>query len=214
MNIEKLLDSHLAEEQAKPRERSGKFSPSSFGQCYRRQVYNRKNVPVTNPPDARALRIFKIGKLTHEYIQSLIPNEKEVCEKHYDGEDFHGYADHVGDNYIEDFKTVNGFKFKKISRKDMTSKKVAEECPDYVMQIMAYCLWFDKPIGRLTFINKDDWQIRQYDFKLEDYKDLVEDEIQMLRAFWNRDRLPPPLPRLYGGNECRYCSWEKHCKYS
>jgi NTP pyrophosphatase (non-canonical NTP hydrolase) len=206
MNIEGLLDQELAKEQAVPRKRSGKFSPSSFGQCYRRQIWNRMDEPKTNEPDARALRIFKIGKMVHEYLQSLIPNTDEVCEKHYEGEDFHGFADHVGEDFVEDFKTVNGFKFKKICNE---KTDIASECSDYILQLMAYCLWFDKPVGRLTFINKDDWQIRVFDFKLADYKEKVEDEMDTLMLFWkNRERrLPSALPRLYRGSECRYCNF-------
>lgn len=208
MDIEKLLDKELAREQAEPRERSGKFSPSSFGQCYRRQIWNRRNEPKTNEPSPEALRIFKIGKLTHEYLQSLIPDNEEVCEKHYEEDDFHGFADHVGADFVEDFKTVNGFKFKKVCS---PKTNIVEECSDYILQLMTYCLWFDKPIGKLTFVNKDDWKIKTFTFKLEDYINDVQEEMNMLMAFWHRESLPPALPRLYGGRECQYCAYKTLC---
>jgi len=204
MNIEEMLDSQLAKEQAVPRKRSGKFSPSSFGQCYRRQIWNRRDETVTNPPSSKALRIFKIGKLTHEYFQSLIPNNKEVCEKHHENDNFNMYTDWVNDDFIEDFKTVNGYKFKKICN---PNTDINSECIDYILQLMGYCKWFGKPKGRLTFINKDDWKIKPFEFLLTDWIDKVDEEIDLLMAFWKSGKLPPAMPKLYRGRECTYCAF-------
>jgi hypothetical protein len=207
--IEKLLDEHLEKENSKPRKRSGKFSPSSFHQCYRRQIYNRRNEPQTNPPNERALRIFKIGNIVHEYLQKLIPNHEQVCEVKFENENFIGFADHVGDNYIEDFKTVGSFKFKQINVKNAV---IDVNCRDYILQLMTYCYFMDKPIGKLTFVNKDDWQIKTFEFKLEDYKDKVEMEMNTLMNYWSTKTLPPATPRLYHGKECMYCNFKGLCK--
>ena len=74
--IEKLIDDYLLAEQTQraKKERSGLWSPSSFGRCFRYQFWNRKNEPQTNPPDLRALKIFKVGNIFHDFIQSMLPD--------------------------------------------------------------------------------------------------------------------------------------------
>jgi len=135
-----------------------------------------------------------------------------VCEKQYSDDNFTGFADHVGPDYVEDFKTVGGYKFKIISGKDAD---ITVNSRDYILQLMAYCLWFNKPIGKLTFVNKDDWNIRTFEFKLDDYREKLKEEIDTLMEYWNKQELPPAKPRLYKDNgECRYCNFsiKNKCK--
>lgn len=210
MNIETLIDDHLENKRNQETRDLGKFRASSFGRCYLAQVLKRRGEEETNPPGAKSLRIFNIGHMVHEYVQNLIPNKNEVCELEYQDEDFSGHCDYVGDTYVEDYKTVNVFKFNQIIKK---GADVAEIVPNYVLQLMAYCKWWDKPTGRLTFINKDDWRIKSFDFQYSDYEDLLEDEFDILKAFWNKNRLPPAMPRIrYGrSEECIYCGYKDRC---
>jgi hypothetical protein len=69
MTIQEMVDKALIRPE---RVRSGKWSPSSFGGCYRKQFWNRKDEPKSNPPDARTLRVFAAGQLFHDFIQNII----------------------------------------------------------------------------------------------------------------------------------------------
>ncbi len=106
MSIQDLIDEALIKEEEikSQRIRSGKFSPSSFGKCYRAQYWNRKNEPKSNPIDVSALRRFKVGNIIHQYAQSFFPNaQREVLV--LNGVDMVGYADIVLENEVIDIKS-------------------------------------------------------------------------------------------------------------
>lgn len=68
-SIQQLIDSALIRP---PRERSGKWNPSSFGGCFRKQFWNRKDEPKSNPPDERTIRVFKMGELVEKFVVGLV----------------------------------------------------------------------------------------------------------------------------------------------
>jgi len=179
---------------------------SNFGRCYRMQYWYRQGVGVSNPIDMKALRIFRVGNMFHRDIQALLAQDAVEVEIHFD--DVLGHADHVGDDYVEDFKTIGDFQWKLMNNKkfDVVSDKLA-----YIYQLMAYCYFLNKPVGRLTFIHKDTYSIRPFDFKLEDWKDAVENELATLRGYWDRKKLPPAIPRAYGCRDCSYCPFQDSC---
>ena len=78
MNIQQLLNEKLSKEQEERKhEPSGCITPSSLGQCFRRQLYKRRGEPVSNPPDERGLRIFKMGHSVHQTIYDMVRTTKE-----------------------------------------------------------------------------------------------------------------------------------------
>lgn len=72
--IEIIIDNAIAAEQEKKEKdrQEGKWSPHLFGKCFRAQFWNRKGEIKSNPPDARALRIFKVGKMFEDFVTGLL----------------------------------------------------------------------------------------------------------------------------------------------
>lgn len=155
--IEEILNKQIEKEQADRtnRVRSGKWNPSSFGQCFLRQWYNRKDKKKTNPPNMKAFRLFRIGNLIHRDIQNLL--DEDACEVEVDTEDVHGFSDYVTDNAVYDFKTVGHWKWTIINKKFFDPH---EELIDYILQLMSYCYFLNKTEGFLILICKDTYEMR------------------------------------------------------
>ena len=207
--IQQLIDNALIKEQElkSKRIRSGKFSPSSFGRCYRMQFWNRKNEPQTNPPDVEALRRFKVGNIIHDYMQSFFLNaQREVMV--LDKDDVIGFADIVLDNEVIDIKSCRSFEFKTFAKEgyDIGVGKTTN-----CLQVTSYALFLNKPLARLIFIEKDALDSKEFPLVIADWKERIEDELQILRGQWARQELPQPIPRAYGGKECQYCSFMDKC---
>ena len=205
LSIQGMIDEVLSDKA--PRKRSGKFSPSSFGKCYRAQIWNRRNEPVTNPPSVEALRRFKVGNIIHDYAQAFFPTaQREV--KIEVGNDVIGFADLVLDNEVIDIKSCRSFEFKMMV-KDGYDVEVAKTVNCY--QVAAYAVFLGKPQARLIFIEKDALDSREFVISTADWKEKIEDELTILRGHWQREELPKPLPRAYNGKECSYCGWQTTC---
>lgn len=215
LTLQSKIDAYLADEQAKraTRERSGKYSPSMFGRCFRAQYWNRKNEPPTNPPDARTLRVFKCGKLFHDFVQGFIP--KAETEVMIDTVDIRGYADVVSEDTVYDIKSVHSGKFHHMQEPEFDFSQ--DEFPR-VLQVMTYAYFLNKEKGVLVYISKDDLCISEPVFMMERWKEDIEKEISALKRVWEDPLNPPPaVPRAYkksndGFIECRkYCSWRDKC---
>lgn len=212
MSVIKTIDEYLLNKQAERanRERSGCYSPSSFGKCYRAQYWNRKNEPQTNPPDIISLRRFACGDLFHDFVQNMLPpHQNEVLVKV--DPDILGYADIVGDNFVADLKSQHSKAFWWMSRPDYN---IEEEKLPNILQVVYYASRLNKPIAKLVFISKDDLCIEERDFAVDKWLPKLETEITMLRDYWKGELLPPPMPRAYGGKEGKYCGWLEKCKES
>jgi len=226
MNIQQLIDQYLALEQEEHHEPSGKFTPSAFGQCYRRQIWKRKGEPPTNPPDHLTLRKFKMGHIIHQTIYDMLPknglHEEYSTEVEINMQDIKGFADIVTENMVIDLKSVHSRKFWHLGRKkdeteDDAVRRFQKEQKDNILQVMAYCFFLDKPFGKLVYISKDDWCINEYEFKLSEWTTQVSDELYILRGFWEKKELPHATPRLYpqkdgSFKECTYCQFKDKCQ--
>jgi CRISPR/Cas system-associated exonuclease Cas4 (RecB family) len=209
MSIQQLIDDTLTIEQEvkSKRIRSGKFSPSSFGKCYRAQYWNRKNEPVTNPPSVEALRRFKVGNIIHSYVQGFFPQaQREVIV--LSGDDMVGYADIVLPDEVIDIKSCRAYEFKLFKKKGFDVK---EDKFQNCLQVCTYALFLNRSKARLVFIEKDALDSKEFELETKDFKKEVEDELEILRGYWKEDKLPPPLPRAYGGRECEYCGFKDKC---
>lgn len=209
MSFQKIIDKGLELEQysRKDRIRSGRFSCSNFGRCYRMQFWDRKNEKQTNPPSTESLRRFKIGNLIHQYMQQFFPNgQKEV--KMLIEDDVIGFADIVLDNEVVDIKSCRTYEFKTFFKKDYDIRIGKNtNC----MQVCAYALFLGKPFARLIFIEKDALDSKEFILETKDFKKDIEEELEILRGYWKNDKLPAPLPRAYGGKEGKYCSYQLKC---
>lgn len=219
-SLTQKLDQILIEEEnkRKTRERSGKFSPSSFGYCIRKQVFNRANIPQSNAFEVRTLRVFKAGKLFHDFFQGLLTQyESEVK---IENEDICGYADIVikDEKTVVDIKSMHSRGFWHLSK----GGEIKTEKYHNILQLMTYVylLGYDK--GKLILTDKDTLCIQEYDFSLQNWKDEVEKELSLIKSAWEnyqKGTLPAPNPRVFGTdkktgtpNECmKYCNFRDYC---
>jgi CRISPR/Cas system-associated exonuclease Cas4 (RecB family) len=208
MNFQDIIDNALIAEQAvkATRIRSGKFSPSSFGRCYRMQYWNRKNEPQSNPVGVEALRRFKVGNIIHQYAQGFFPNaQKEVM---INLPDVIGFADIVLDNEVIDIKSCRSFEFKTFANPNYDIKVGKfQNC----LQVCAYAHFLGKPFARLIFIEKDALDSKEFVIETKDLAVELKDELEILRGQWANGVLPPASPRAYGGKECSYCNYKDKC---
>ena len=212
--IQELLDESLAIKEKHTR--SGCFSPSSFGACFRKQYWNRLDVTPINPPDARSLRIFAVGHIFHSFIQDKIladnPDiKKEVLIKNKEG-DVLGYADLVNENEVIDIKSQHSKSFWWMTQKDCDIKK--EKFNNW-LQVMWYAQELGKKYARLVFVSKDDLCIQEYKLPFDEYwKNEILKELTILRGFWEKKELPPAEPRYqYSKKEGKPKECELYCQF-
>lgn len=211
MNLQEMIDKVLMDEQekGKSRIRSGCWSPSSFGRCYRYQFLNRKGV-AGDPIDARTLRKFKAGKLFHDFVEKLLPEHStEVVCKNQEGDIF-GYCDVVLDDMVIDIKSCHSYDFKRFWDKNKPYDVFKEKATNW-LQVACYGMILKKKMCGLFFISKDDLVTEQFVAPVEKFVPIIEDELKELRGYWKRDEVPVGEPRAYGGKECKYCVYYTKC---
>lgn len=215
LSIQEMINKALEKKNERPR--SGKFSPSSLGRCFRAQIWNRRNEPVSNPPDERTQRVFKAGNLFHSFVQDLFIAHYPEAQKEVlvENEDFKGYADLVVNGEVIDIKSQhsNAFHY----RRNLAWNELEKKLFCNILQVVFYAVELRKDKVRLVFVSKDDLCIQEYPLNVNNYKMKLGEEIATLRDFWSYETLPPAIPRAYpdkNGNlaECGYCSWKNHCE--
>jgi hypothetical protein len=219
-SVQELIDEVL--EPKEKRMRSGKFSPSSFGKCYRNQYWNRLDEPVTNPIDTRTLRVFKAGNLFHDFVQGLLINETVQKEVMVESDDVKGFADLVNSEEVIDIKSQHSQAFwyrqKEIKASNDAEKSIKSMFCNNWLQVVYYATQLLKPFVRLVFISKDDLCIAEYRQPVDGYwKTELGKELDTLRRYWSDKELPPAEPRLYkqkdgSFKECGYCQFKNKCK--
>lgn len=208
IDIAKKIDTELLKQQedAKKRERSGKWSPSKLGRCFRYQYWSRANETETNLPDITALKRFEVGDLFHGYIQEFFP--KEQIEVLVETDNIKGYADIVLVDEVIDVKSVNDWAFKFLTEKDFDVDKAK---PEACMQVSLYAKLLEKPKASLLFINTKSLTTVQCEVDLIKWIPEVNKELSKLNAYWLVKGLPKAEPRCYNGKECSYCSFLTKC---
>jgi hypothetical protein len=215
-NITQLIDTTLLKEQEErgKRERSGKYSPSMLGRCFRAQYYNRQDIAQSNPPDVRTLRVFKAGQLFHQFAQQFLPEHQ--VEVPIDTDLFHGFADIVTIDSVWDIKSQHSQAFWYMEKSDYD---VAKERFSNILQVTLYAKILQRPTAKLLFISKDDLTTATYEFDVKQWEPHIATECKTLAHHWEEQTEPPPIPRAYGvnkktqePNECyRYCPWRDYC---
>lgn len=213
-DISKDLDLLLARERIidQANRKKGVISPSSLGQCLRRQVWTRAGEEMSDPPDAQTLRIFKEGNILHVFIQSMYPEECREVEVS-DG-DVYGHADLVFADEVKDIKTCGVFQFKKFVK--MSKEEFAKEKTDYILQACTYAVKLSKDFFSLVLVSKDDLTILEFRYETKTHRASVEAELSSVREAWvlkdSSSVLPKAIPRLYNGKECQYCAFHNKCE--
>lgn len=213
MNIQEIINLELQKEQLSKqgRERSGKYSPSLLGGCYRKQYWNRINEPQSNPPDERSLRKFKAGNLFEKFAVDLAikQNPSLLLQVKVEDNDFLGFADIVNGEEVIDIKSIHSKGFWYMEK----SKDIREDKYNNWMQVLFYAWKLNKKYGKLCFISKDDLTIAEYRQELDDYwLNELDLEITKLQYYSSMKTIPPAYPRLYNGKECDFCQFKNTCE--
>ena len=207
-----LIDAAIKQDNEKEHISSGKWKPSMFGSCYRRQYWHRAGEKETNPPDARALRIFKCGDLFHDFIQNLLGDSVQ-SEVLVETKDVKGYADCVGEDIVIDIKSVHSKSFWWMTK----SADIKKDKYNNFLQVMWYAMALGKNYAELAFVSKDDLCIQEYRMEVDEYwRHEVAIELKTLNHYWDTEQLPAATPRLYVSEktpckECTYCSFMNKC---
>ena len=190
---------------------SGKYKPSNLGRCYRLQYWARKGEEETNKPDERLLRVFECGKIFHNWVQNIIKEGVEI-EKRIETPDFVGYADMVNTDEVIELKTVHSYQFHHLKDETISETKLPN-----ILQGMFYVKELGKKRLKLVMISKDDLCIAEYVFEYDKFEMKLREEIATLKNWWDRQELPPAIPRAYtkknkvGVTECKDC---EYCNFS
>ncbi len=214
--IQEIIDLSL-----KPKEEhkvSGLISPSKLGQCFRRHYWSRKGEQESNPIDARTYRVFAMGNMVEKFIITNLltsfPDWQTQVEITKD--DIHGFADLVTPDEVADVKSQHSRKFWYNTKEMQEGKDIRDMFYPNWLQVMTYTWILGKEKARLIYVSKDDLCIQEYVLPCDDYwKGEIDMELTKIRYYWEKKVLPPPQPRLYGGEEtnkeCGYCSYKDKC---
>lgn len=209
--IQQLIEETLQRDHdySKYRVRSGKWNPSAFGFCYRRQYWQRKNEQQINQPDMNGLYLMAQGQATHRLIQGYLP--PEIVEVEIETEDVIGYCDILTELSAIDIKGTEEWKYKRY--KKIPTKIYVENNPQEFMQVGWYALEKKKPLCYIRANVFGSLQVfTMHEQRTADWKDRIEEELKILKNYWDTGVLPEPKPRVYGGNECNYCKFRDKCK--
>ena len=217
MRVEEKLNEYLEKVAGEniTRVRSGKFNISGLGGCYRKQYYDRINLRKT-PLTLDTRKVFKMGDIVHEFLQSLYPLSE--CEVKCETDHYVGYADIVTDFEVIDIKSVNSnawnfIKAKKGEDFSTHRARVLKEKIHNVYQVVYYAHLIGKEKAWLCFVNKNTMECIEVMVLVKDYIDDIMKEVATLERFWNDEEVPAAEPKLFKGKECAYCSFLKTCKY-
>ncbi len=216
--FDKWLVNKQVKDQAKPYH--GKWRAFMLGKCYRAQYWVRQHKAPSDAIPIEVMRIFEIGHVLHRAMQApLVP---EQCEQEFEFDDFVFHPDYFDDECVYDFKSIKvGFKTKKFatgfSKMKVEGFDIAKEYRYNVLQVMAEAYFMKKVKGELIYVCKDNGQTnidigRHFVFNTFDWEAEVLKEFAILRAWWGSEKLPPALPRIYNGAECKYCMYRSKCK--
>jgi hypothetical protein len=225
-----LVDEHVAalNEERLP---DGKYHPSSYWGCDRKVIYELRGTERSNPPNARSLRIFRIGHILHEFVQGALATAPEIIgfypefliETKLD-ETGHGDALMLFSDWtaaVLEIKSINekGFVFLKESPKDDHAKQGSS----YAVAARNHGVWvvdptaennlrFVPPLGeRLTgvlvvYFEKSAMDAREFWLPYDPaWEKRVEERIAHLNSY--RDD-PESLPPRQASKTKFPCQWK------
>lgn len=201
-----------------PREADGYWHPSSLFSCPRKAVYEFRGTEKSNPPDERARRVFRVGHILHEFVQTAISRDPDVVAfyaevKILDEERrIKGSADGLirygnGTWEVLEFKTINSnaFRYNDLPKED--HKGQGSVYIDLLRTYGGIATLADgtevelPPMGddlrrvRFVYISKDDLKIEEFTMLWTDGKAQVIDErLEILEVHEAAGTLPRRLP--------------------
>lgn len=219
-SIQSILNAYFEQEINKEKKEKDKsFYASQLGTCLRKQIWKRQGKKPSNLLDGRRLRIFSVGDIFHEWIQSklkktgiLIKVEGEIVNTKYN---YRGRYDALveknGKKLVYDFKTVHSRAY---HYKDFPYKH-------HQIQLASYVLFLQKDYpdldeGRLLYISKDDLCLKEIPLKLtQEWKKKVLKELKVLNKYYKIGKIPSKLPLEENGDlswQCKWCQYKDICQ--
>lgn len=196
--------------QEKRKERNQEhFYITDAGKCPREVYFSMKGYP-RKEKEARILRIFDRGDITHERLRSnllsiyeirLVAAEVDIPVK----ELFHGRSDAIisvkNKLYVVEIKSSSDFKFQKLEEPEKAHK----------MQIQLYMHYFKIPQGIMIYENKNTQDLKEFELKYD--PKLCQEVIKnfgMLKEQIENEILPPKPTDLEVW-KCEYCDFKEAC---
>lgn len=214
-----------------PRSRSRSFSASGLDRCMRQQFFQLLGYPQEEVPDSRLANIFFDGNWRHLRWQALflemdlvargswVPGEG--IRLHDDGELLlevgvdipeqmvRGTIDVIlvidGEPWIVDIKGANPRVFSSV-------KQAGEPYRAYQMQLLTYMKAAGIDKAMLFYEDKasqDYLEIRV--IPGSEVAAALEARLAALHHYWDKQRLPDPLPQAPVNPDCRSCSFQIDC---
>jgi len=199
------------------------FYISDAGKCQRAIYFSMKGYP-RKEKEARVLRIFDRGDITHQRLMRALfgISEIRVIASEIDipfKELIHGRADAIisleDKLYVVDFKSANDFRFQKLDAPE----------PSHEQQLQLYMHYFKIPQGIILYENKNTQDLKEFELKYN-YKlckKLLSD-LETLKSEYLDQDIVPPIPLSLkkerdaaNGNEekfpweCRFCDFREEC---
>jgi hypothetical protein len=201
-----------------PREPDGMWHPSGLFGCPRATMYQYRGVEQSNPPDERARRVFRVGHILHEFVQTAIADDTEILAfyaevKILDEERrIKGHVDGLaklanGTWIVLEFKTINSMAFR---FNDLPKEDHKGQASVYLMvlrdhggigQLADGTEIVIPPMGdelnRATFvyISKDDLKIEEFTMLWTPAKyRVIAQRLLVLETHAEAGTLPPRLP--------------------
>ena len=206
MTIQDIIDEALVDDR-EPRTKTHWYA-SDLGKCPASAYFARQGIAPSNPPDARARRIFSIGNTFEAWlfdkIKAKYPTAYQPETQTIEEWNLRVRPDAVLPDEVHEYKTVHSNKFHWMLKKGEGADR------HYLMQLYCGMKAMGKN-GRLVYMSKDDLVIAEFELKLDDpIKEEVEAEVKLLNDAWVAQK--PPAPRCIGTWLEKYCGHAEHCK--
>ena len=209
--IQQYIEKRLRDEyEENKREGSGLFVASYLGFCYRRQFKRRRKDLKTIAPDTKGLARMAMGRNTHTFVQSYLPEAKcEVKIKSKEG-DIMGYCDIETEDCAYDIKGCDEWQYRKYWK--IPTGKLIDTKYNNWLQVGWYGIELNKKYVSLLPWIFGTFSYYEHKIFTLDIKAKVEHELGVLRALWAKGELPEAKPRAFGGKECTYCEYRDQCE--
>ncbi len=201
------------------------FHASASGMCMRKHYFQHVADVEPKEIDDDTMRLFRLGDLVHEDIQSALKDYARINgsqimierEIRLPEVNVRGFLDViiVEDDALYDIKTCNAWKWKSLFGRNPDPNPAV----NYNIQLGTYGWWFEEHTGNklkklaLLYYNKDNSMLR--------YKEVSKDRLLTALGFWeriNKQHSNSSLPTLQDDVspvatwECQYCSFKDRCQ--
>jgi len=214
------IDKYLAAKEAADQRGNG-FSASDMGRCKLMRYWKKMGVPRAKP-EARSLRIFAMGNIVHDFIQSITREtglsvlSESNLEYKVDGKIWAtGHADDlikVSDNeyILFDYKTVHSNKFHYL--KSEADKHYYKQATLYKMMInQSHPEWNITGV-RILYISKDDLCMKEMFVNADDaMMGECHNELEYLNHCFENKEQPKAEPEEIWECSKSYCPYYMQC---